>query len=141
MKRRSNNILYFSDELIQKVLERRPLRLWDFTDMFFPRETNRKQFDCAFKFLNELEKRGSMSNSEVRGLFDSTKEQILLMSHVLPKLQKFRLVESDSGGNSKKYNLRFSRNASFILRELGMDVLKFYARHYNDVKQLEGDTL
>ncbi len=108
--------MYFTDELILKVLERRPLRVWDFTNMFFPRETNQKQFECAHKFLKELEKKGVMSNSEVRALFDSQKEQILLMSHVLPKLQKFGFIESNSNTNAKKYKLRFGRNLMFMLR-------------------------
>jgi len=129
MNRRSNDTLYFVDELIQKVMERRPLSIWDYTGMFFPRETNQKQFECAFKFLRELEKKGTMSNSEVRALFDSTKEQILLMSHVLPKLQKFGFIESDSNTNAKKYNLRFGRNMTFMLRDLGLDLYKYYAKN------------
>ena len=102
MNRRSKDTLYFTDELVQKVLERWPLSMWDFVNMFFPKVTNEKQFDCTFKFLSELNKKGVMSNTEVRGLLESPKDQVLLMSHVMPKLQKFGLVTVEANGSSKK---------------------------------------
>lgn len=132
--------MYFTDELIQKVLERQPLRVWDYANLCFPKVTNEKQFDCAFKFLSELEKKGVMSNSEVRHIFETPQEQVMLMSHVMPKLQKFGLVEPEANGTARKYSLRFGRKFSHLFRDLGLDWLVYYARHTNERNQLEGNT-
>ena len=116
---------------MQKVLEKRELRAWDFANLFFPKTTNEKQFDCAFKFLSELDKNGEMENTEVRRIMQSPKEQVMLMSHVLPKLQKFGLIETDGDNGSRKYNIRFARKFTDIVYRLQMDWLVFYARHTN----------
>jgi len=117
------------------------LSMWDFANMFFPKVTNGKQFDCAFKFLKELDKEGVMSNTEVRRIFESPKEQVLLMSHVMPKLQKFGLVKTGANGSPRKYNLTFDKTFTYLLRDTSTDWLVFYARHTNERKQLEGNTL
>jgi hypothetical protein len=140
MNRRSNDTLYFTEEIMQKVLEKRPLKAWDFANLFFPKTTNEKQFDCSYKFLSELDKQGEMGNTEVRHIMESPTDQVMLMSHVIPKLQRFGLIESDGGDGSKKYNLRFARKFPHLLWGLQMDWLVFYARHSNERKQLEGNT-
>ena len=116
------------------------MKVWDFANMFFPKVTNEKEFDCAFKFLSELDKRGVMSNTEVRGLFESSKDQVLLMSHMMSKLQKFGLVMVEANGSSKKYNLRFSRKFTHLLRDTSTEWLELYARHTNERNQMEGNT-
>jgi len=141
MNRRSNDTLYLTKELVQKVLEHRPLKVWDFSNMFFPKFTNEKQFDCAFRFLSELEKKGVMSNTEARHLFESSNEQTLLMSHVMPKLEKFGLIESENNGSARKYSLRFGRKFTYLFRDLGLDWLVYYARQTNERNQLEGDKI
>lgn len=137
MSRRTDHTLYVEDEVVQKILERRPIRIWDYVNLLFPRKTNRKQFDCAFKFLSTLEKQGQMTNSEVRNLFESSNEKVMLIGHVLPKIQRFGLVETDAEANSKKYNLYFSRKFTLLFRDLGLDWLEYYAKHKNDKPQLE----
>ena len=134
MKRRSNDALYFTDDLIRKVSEGRSLKLWDCVNLFFPKETNQKQFDCAFKFLQALEKQGSMLNTEALGLFDSRNECLMFVGNVVPKLKKFGLLESDGNGGSKKYSLRFGEGFSKLFRDLGLDLYGFYARHVNERK-------
>jgi len=117
------------------------LRIWDFANLLFPKVTNEKQFDCAFRFLSELENKGMMSNTEVRHLFENPNDQTMLMSHVMPKLQKFGLVESEENGTSRKYNLRFGRKFTYLFRDMGLDWLVYYARHTNERNQLEGDKI
>src|SRR4030042_7156853 len=127
MSRRTDHTLYVTEELIQQILERRPVRIWDYVNVFFPKETNQKQFDCAFKFLSTLEKQGKMTNSEVRSLFESSNEKVMLVGHVIPKLIKFGLVETDAEANSKRYNLYFSRKFTLVFRDFGLDWLEYYA--------------
>ena len=137
MNRRTDNTIYLTEELIQKIMERRPVRIWDYVNAFFPKETNQKQFDCALKFLTTLEKQGTMTNSEVRNLFESSNEKVMLTGHVIPKLIKFGLVETDAEANSKRYNLYLSRKFTLVFRDLGLDWLEYYAKHKNDKPQLE----
>lgn len=110
------------------------MKAWDFAGLFFPRDTNRKQFDCAFKFLSELDKNGEMLNTEVRRIMQESNEQVMLMSHVIPKLQKFGLIETDAENGSRKYNIKFARGFTNLINKLEMDWLVFYARHTNGVK-------
>lgn len=140
MIRRSQDALYFTEELIQKIAEKRPIKLWDCVNMFFPRETNRKQFDCALVFLQALEKNGSLQNTEVMTLYDSQNERYTLTGHVVPKLRKFGVIESNGRVCSKRYSYRFGKDFSQLLRDLGLELFGYYARHYNDVKQLEGNS-
>lgn len=137
MSRRTDSTIYLTEDLIQRILERRPIRVWDYVNILFPQETNQKQFDCAFKFLSTLEKQGCMTNSEVRKLFESSNEKVMLMGHVLPKIQRFGLVETDAETNSKKYNIYFSRKFTLVFRDLGLEWLEYYAKHKNDKPQLE----
>lgn len=138
MNRRNNDALYFPDELIRRVLEHRPVQLWDSVNMLFPKETNRKQFDCALKFLQELEKRGSIQNTEARGLFESETERIMLAAIILPKLRKFGVIES--AGGRRKYLIRFGSGFSLLFRDLGLELFGYYARHMNERNQLERHT-
>ena len=131
MNRRSNHMLYFSEEILSKLIENKPLKAWDIAGLFFPRDTSRKQFDCAFKFLTELDKKGEMLNTDVRRIMQEPKEQVMLMSHVLPKLQTFRLIETDAENGSRKYNIKFARGFTNLIHGLEMDWLVFYARHTN----------
>ena len=140
MNRRANDALYFSDEIIRKVFEHRPLSLADVIGMLFPRETNRKQFECALRFLQELEKRGTLLNTEARLLFDSPNERINLTCRIIPKLRKFGIIESDYKICKKKYSLYFGDKFSLLLREMGLDLYGFSARHVNERKQLERNT-
>ena len=140
MKRRSNDAVYFKDDLLRKVLEHKPVQLGDLVDMLFPRETNVKQFECALKLLQTLEKRDKMSNIEALDMFSSPNERYMLMGSVLSKLKKFGIVETDRINGSKKYYLKLSGGFSQILRDIGLDLHGFYWRHANDTKQLEGNT-
>ena len=140
MNRRTDNTIYVTEDLIQRILERRPIRIGDYVNVFFPKETNEKQFDCAFKFLSTLEKQGHMTNSEVRNLFESSNEKVMLVGHVIPKLIKFGLVETDAEAHSKRYNLYLSRKFTLVFRDFGLEWLEYYAKHKNDKPQLERNT-
>jgi len=134
MIRRSNDALYFTDELIQKIIEHKPVQLWDCVNMFFPKETNKKQFDCALRFIQTLEKTGSMPNTEAIRLFDTQTERYMLTGQIIPKLRKFGFIESDGNTCSKKYTLRFGRKYSQTLRDMGLELFEFYARIVNEKK-------
>jgi hypothetical protein len=140
MKRRSNNALYFTDDLLRKVLEHKPVQLWELVNMLFPRETNVKQFECALKLLQTLEKRDKMSNIEALEMFSIPNERYMLTGSVVSKLKKFGVVETDGNNGSKKYYLKLSGGFSQILRDIGLDLHGFYWRHANETKQLEGNT-
>jgi hypothetical protein len=124
MRRRCNDALYFTDELVQKIVERRPVRVCDCVDMLFPQDTNRKQFECALRFLQELDKRGSMLNTDALGLFHTANERFLLAGKVLPKLKKFRVVEWNGNNGSKRYSMKLGEGFSGLLRDLGVELLR-----------------
>jgi hypothetical protein len=124
MRRRCNDALYFTDELVQKIVERRPVRVCDCVEMLFPQDTNRKQFECALQFLQELEKRGNILNTEALGLFQTANERYLLAGKVLPKLKKFRVVEWNGNNGSKKYSMKLGEGFSGLLRDLGVELLR-----------------
>jgi hypothetical protein len=125
--RRCNDALYFTDEIVRKLGEGRSLSIWDFTNILFPRGTNRKQFDCAFRFLLELEKRGEIGNTQARGLFESSNYKIVLMAHVLPKLKKFGFVESNSGVGARRYRVCFSKGFADALLKVGFSWMLHYS--------------
>ena len=124
MRRRCNDALYFTDELVQKIVERRPVRVCDCVEMLFPQDTNRKQFECALRFLQELDKRGNMLNTEALELFQTENERYLLAGKVLPKLKKFKVVEWNGGNGSKKYSMKLGEGFSSLLRDLGVELLR-----------------
>jgi len=124
MRRRCNDALYFTDELVQKIVERRPVRVCDCVEMLFPQDTNRKQFECANRFLQELDKRGSMLNTEALDLFQTANERYLLAGKVLPKLKKFKVVEWNGNNGSKKYSMKLEEGFSGLLRDLGVELLR-----------------
>ena len=128
--RRCNDALYFTDEVVQKLGEGRSLSIWDFTNILFPRGSNRKQFDCAFRFLQELEKRGEIGNTQARGLFESPNDRIVLMAHVLPKLKKFGFVESNSGVGARRYVVCFSKGFSDLLLKVGFGWMLHYSLNF-----------
>ena len=124
MRRRCNDALYFTDELVQRIVERRPVRVCDCVGMLFPVDTNRKQFECANRFLQELDKRGSMLNTEALSLFQTANERYLLAGKVLPKLKKFKVVEWNGNNGSKKYSMKLGEGFSGLLRDLGVELLR-----------------
>ena len=124
MRRRCNDALYFTDELVQKIVERRPVRVCDCVEMLFPQDTNRKQFECALRFLQELDKRGSILNTEALDLFQTANERYLLAGKILPKLKKFRIVEWNGNNGSKKYSMKLGEGFSGLLRDLGVELLR-----------------
>lgn len=103
------------------------MSIWDFTNILFPRGTNRKQFDCALRFLQELEKRGELGNTQARDLVESQNDRIVLMAHVLPKLKKFGFVESNSGVGARRYVVCFSKGFAEILLKVGFSWMLHYS--------------
>jgi hypothetical protein len=92
----------------------------DFVEMLYPKETNRKQHELALRFLTELFKNNELSNREARRLVDSPSDKVLLMGHILPKMRKLGLIETDTLESPKKYNIRYSTEFMDIFGNLGV---------------------
>jgi hypothetical protein len=122
MNRRCNDALYITEELLEKIEERGRITLWDGVNMIYPRTTNRKHFDVALKFLNHLSKCDQMSNRDIMEIFDTQNEKLLLVGKILPKLKKFKLIESDSKDGAKLYNLRYTGELGKLLKAIGSEI-------------------
>lgn len=122
--RRYKNALYFTDDFLRKIEERKQIKLWDGINLLFLQDTNQKQFSVTLKLLKNLIKEEKMLNTEVLKLFDTDTERFLLVGKILPKLKKFGLVESDANNGSKKYNLRFSKKFGELILDIGREIDK-----------------
>jgi len=119
--------LYLSDEMLQLLRERRigrwdelQLSTNDFVEMLYPSGTSGKQHEIALRLLTELFRNGELSNRDARGLVDSPSDKVLLMGHILPKMRKLGLVETDSQATPKKYKILYSTDFLDISGNLGV---------------------
>jgi hypothetical protein len=114
--RRCTNALYFSDEVLEKLINEKDLDLSEVVSIFYPAETNPSQYGCTRLFFQEMFKQGILRNDQLKMMFPDKKDYLMFLSHILPKLQKFRAIQSTGGKNAKKYELRFDRDFSNILK-------------------------
>jgi hypothetical protein len=113
--RRCNDALYFSDEVLEKLIKEEDLGLEEIVGLFYPVDSNPTQHMCTRVFFQELLKQGVLRNDQLKQLFPDKKDYVMFLSHILPKLQKFRAIQSTGGKNAKKYELRFDRDFCNIL--------------------------
>jgi len=66
MNRRSNDSVFLKDEVLLKADERRKLDLWEFMQLFFPEDSNKKQFDCTLKFMKHLLEAKSIESTNLK---------------------------------------------------------------------------
>ena len=88
-----------------------------------------------------MNKVGEMTNSEVRHILDDPKDKVMLMSHVIPKLQKFGIIRTDAENGSRRYNIRFDRAFTMNFINMSMNWLVYYSKHHNEKLKLEGNPI
>lgn len=113
--RRCNDAIYFSDNVLEKLIKGEDLCWVEIVGMFYPVDSNPKQYMCTMVFFQELLKQGVLRNDQLKQLFPDKKDYLMFLSHILPKMQKFRAIQSTGGKNAKKYELRFDKDFCEIL--------------------------
>ena len=128
MVRRSNDSVFIRDDAIRRADDGQHFGVWEFMQLFFPDETNKVQFDCAFKFMKKLLEAKTMESGILKECMAS--DYHTLISVVLPKLEKFGLVKVvGERGKGKKYTIELEKAFSDRIRHLGMEWFRIYARY------------
>ena len=105
--------------------------LWDFMQMFFPEKTNKKQFDCAVKFMKTLLEVKVVESTKLRELVGQ--DYVNLTMIVLPKLERFGLVKmSGERGRGKSYTISLDKAFSDRIRHVSMEWFRICAK-YGDI--------
>jgi hypothetical protein len=114
--------------VLRKADERRKLDLWDFMQLFFPEDSNKKQFDCAHKFMKHLQENKTVESSSLKAVVGS--DYVTLVMLVLPKLEKFGLIRIiGERGRGKTYRIQLDKRFSERLRYVGLEWFRVYARY------------
>jgi len=128
MIRRSNDSVFIKDETLRKADERQHLGVWEFMQLLFPDETNKVQFDCAFKFMKKLLETKTIESGVLKEYMES--DYHTLISVVLPKLEKFGLVKVvGERGKGKRYTIQLEKAFSDRIRHVGMEWFRIYAKY------------
>ncbi|VVB54967.1 Uncharacterised protein [uncultured archaeon] len=128
MNRRANDSVFIKDDLLRRVDGRQHMGVWEFMQLFFPEETNKKQFDCAFKFMKQMLELKSIESNNIKQVVGS--DYHTLISVVLPKLEKFGLVRVEGErGKGKKYTVHLEKAFSDRIRFIGLEWFRIYARY------------
>jgi len=126
--RRSNDSLYVKDELLRRVDEQRKLGVWEFMQLFFPEDSNSKQFQCAHRFMKQLLEVKTINSSNLKEIIGS--DYTTLLSIVLPKLEKFGLVRiNGERGRGKTYSIQLGKTFSDRIRYIGLEWFRIYAKY------------
>lgn len=119
------------DEVLRRADEKQQIRLREFMQLFFPEDTNRKQFECAFKFMKTLLEAKSVESGKLREIVES--DYVNLTTIVLPKLEKFGLIRvTGERGKGKTYKIELDKAFSDRIRYIGLEWFRIYAK-YGDV--------
>lgn len=128
MVRRSKDSVFIKDELLRRADEQTRVGLWEFMQLFFPEDTNKKQFDCAFKFMKKLLEFKTIESTELKEIVNS--DYVNLTTIVLPKLEKFGLIKINGNrGRGKTYTISLNKTFSDRIRHIGMEWFRIYARY------------
>ena len=131
INRRSQNNLLVNNEILKRADDRSSIGLWEFMQLFFPEDTNKKQFDCAFKFMKELLERKQVESTAFKEIVGA--DYVNLTTLVLPKLEKFGLIKiTGERGKGKTYNIELNKAFSDRIRYMGLEWFRIYAK-YGDV--------
>lgn len=128
MIRRSGDSVFIKDETLRKADEKQHLGVWDFVQLLFPEDTNKKQFDCTYKFMKQLLELRTVERGKAKEIVGE--DYHTLISIVLPKLEKFGLVKVEGErGKGKKYSVYLEKKFSERIRHLGMEWFRIYAKY------------
>ena len=119
---------FIKDELLRRADEQTRIGLWEFLQLFFPEETNKKQFDCASKFNKILLEAKTVESTKLKEIVES--DYVNLTTIVLPKLEKFGLIKIEGErGKGKAYAVRLNKTFSDRIRYIGMGGFRLYAKY------------
>jgi len=128
MNRRSNDSVFLKDEVLLKADERRKLDLWEFMQLFFPEDSNKKQFDCTLKFMKHLLEAKSIESTNLKEIVGP--DYVTLVMIVLPKLEKFGLIQViGERGKGKAYVIQLEKKFSDRIRYIGLEWFRIYAKY------------
>jgi len=135
MIRRSNDSVFMKQDALRRADDKQRIGLWEFMQMFFPEETNKKQFDCAFKFMKTLLEAKTIESTRLKEIVGP--DYVNLTIIVLPKLEKFGLIRvTGERGRGKTYKLELDKTFSDRIRYVGLEWFRIYAR-YGDTYENE----
>ena len=131
MERRSNDSIFMRQDAFRRADEKQRIGLWEFMQMFFPEDTNKKQFDCATKFMKALLESKTIESTKLREIVGS--DYVNLTIIVLPKLEKFGLIKvTGERGRGKTYKIELDKTFSDRIRYMGLEWFRIYAK-YGDI--------
>lgn len=131
MDRRSNDSIYLGQESFRWVDDGLKFGVWEFMQMFFPENTNKKQFECAHKFMKTLFEAKTIESANFKEIVGS--DYVNLTSIVIPKLERFGLIKiSGERGKGKRYSIKLDTKFTDRIRKIGMEWFRVCAK-YGDV--------
>jgi hypothetical protein len=129
MNRRCKYSVYVKDDAFRRMDEGQKVEIWDFMQMFFPDDTNKKQFEAAHNFMRHLIEGTSIQSENIKKKMTSS-EYNNLISIVLPKLERFGLIKViGERKKGKTYRIELDKKFSDRIRHLGMEWFRVYTRY------------
>ena len=86
INRRSKYAIFINDDALWRLDECKNMGIWEFLQLFFPDDTNKKQFGVAHNSMRQLLKAKSLQSSDFKKILGNT-EYHTFISVVLPKLE------------------------------------------------------
>ncbi len=128
MERRSNDSIFMRQDAFRRADDKQRIGLWEFMQMFFPEDTNKKQFDCATKFMKALLEAKTIESTKLRDIVGS--DYVNLTIIVLPKLERFGLIKvTGDRGRGKTYKIELDKTFSDRIRYMGLEWFRLYAKY------------
>jgi len=121
--------MFVKDDPLRKMDESLRMEVWDFLQVFFPDDTNKKQFEAANNFMRQLLEVKSIQSGDFKKILGSP-EYHTLISIVLPKLKRFGLVKvTGQRGKGKTYKVELDKKFSDRTRHLSMEWFRIYTKY------------
>ena len=129
MNRRASYSIFMQDEVLRKADGWQKLSLWDFLQLFFPYDTNRKQLECANKLMRKLLEEKQVDSTTLGSLLDGA-DYRAIVHVVIPKLEGFGLIKiNGQRGRGRRYHIELDRKFSDRIRHFGMEWFRIYAKY------------
>lgn len=125
---KSDNSIFLGDEALKRADVRQHINLWDFMHMFFPETSNKKQADCACRFMKTLLEDKSVESIRLKEIVGE--DYVNLVMFVIPKLEKFGLIKIiGDRGRGKAYKIELDKTFSERIRHIGLEWFRIYAKY------------
>jgi hypothetical protein len=129
INRRSKYAIFINDDALWRMDECKNMGIWEFLQLFFPDDTNKKQFGVAHNSMRQLLKSKSLQSSDFKKILSNT-EYHTFISVVLPKLERFGLVKvTGQRGRGKTYMVELDDKFFHRIRHLSMEWFRVYTKY------------